>query len=45
MTTSLDTSEIRGIPVNANRTLSLSVLSGKGGVGKTTIAQIGRAHV
>ena len=38
MTTSLDTSEIRGIPVNANRTLSLSVLSGKGGVGKTTIA-------
>lgn len=35
MTTSLDTSNM---PVNANRTLSLSVLSGKGGVGKTTIA-------
>lgn len=35
MTTTLDTS---AVPVNMNKTLSLSVLSGKGGVGKTTIA-------
>lgn len=35
MTTTLDTS---AVPVNVNKTLSLSVLSGKGGVGKTTIA-------
>lgn len=28
----------QNIPININRTLSLSVLSGKGGVGKTTIA-------
>jgi MinD-like ATPase involved in chromosome partitioning or flagellar assembly len=28
-----------------NTTLSISIVSGKGGVGKTNIAQIGRAHV